>query len=239
MTARRLGILVATALIALVLAVAMRGPTTSPPRAPGEREALARELLSGVHVSTSVLDSSLVATKALVDFLPENDVRLVLVRIVDDLELDVGIGADQAITFSEPPGFCLIGPFHNPLDAGLWSPCWGAPEIGQLLAAQLEADTGGHAVLPAGRVIRVAAALRRVAGRCDYPPGRWLLRVEANPLVDGSPMGARPLVDVAFEVPYLGAGALRFIPVNSQRYCGIANAVYREQGEPALASASP
>lgn len=237
--ARRLGILVVIALIALVVALALRAASGSRPRTAAEREVLAQELVSGIRVSTNVAGSSLAATKALVDFLPENDVRLVLVRIVDDVDLELRIHADQTVAFGEPPGFCLIGPFSAPDDAGLWSPCWGAPEIGELVVAQLAADGAGHIVIPAGREIRVAATIRRVGGRCDYPPGQWVLRVDVEPLVDGTPMGLRPLADSAFEVPYLGTGPLPFIPVGSQRYCGLANVVYRDQGEPEVASPSP
>jgi hypothetical protein len=239
MAARRVGILVGSALVVLILALALRGPTDSVPRTPEGREALAQQLLAGIRVSTTLTGSSLAATKALVDFLPENDVRLVLVRIVDEVDLELRIETDREVTFSESPRICLIGPFAAPDDGGFSSPCWGAPEIGELVATQLAADAAGHAVLPRDRVIRIAATVQRVGGRCDYPPGQWLLRVEADPLVDGVPMGARRLPDVVFEVPYLGTGPLPFIPVSAMRYCGLANVVYREQGEPEVASPAP
>lgn len=239
MAARRLGILVVSALVVLVLALVLRRVTDSVPRTADGREALAQRQLGGIRVSTTLTDSSLAATKALVDFLPENDVRLVVVRIVDEIDLELRIEADSEVTFSESPRICLIGPFSAPDDGGFSSPCWGAPEVGELVVAELAANAAGHAVLPRDRVIRIAATVQRVGGRCDYPPGQWILRVEANPLVDGVPMGARRLPDAAFEVPYLGTGALPFIPVSAMRYCGLANVVYREQGEPEVASPSP
>jgi len=239
MAARRLALLVISALLLLVLAVVLGSLASSKPRTAAEREALAQELMLGITVSASLSDSTLAATKALVDFLPENDVRLVLVRIVDDLGLELRIETSQTVTFSEPPSFCLIGPFSAPDDAGLSSPCWGAPDLGELVGARLEADAAGHTVLPAGRVITLRASIGRVRGRCDYPPGQWVLRVAGEPIVDGRPMGARRLPEVAFDVPHLGTGQLPFIPVSAMSYCGLANAVYREQGEPEVASPSP
>lgn len=239
MAARRIGILVVSALVVLVLALALRDRPDSVPHTAEERETLAQQQLAAIRISTTLTGSSMAATKALVDFLPENDVRLVFVRIVDEIDLELRIETDGELTFSEPPRICLIGPFSAPDDGGFSSPCWGAPEVGELVVAQLGADAAGHAVLPRDRVIKIAATVQRVGGRCDYPPGQWLLRVEADPLVDGVPMGARRLPDVAFEVPYLGTGPLPFIPVSAMRYCGLANVVYREQGEPEVASPSP
>jgi hypothetical protein len=239
MAARRLAILGTSALLVLVLALALGGLTSSRPRTAAEREALAQELVSGISVSARLSDSSLSATKALVDFLPENDVRLVLVRIVDDLDLVLRIETSEDVTFSEPPGFCLIGPFAAPDDAGLSSPCWGAPDLGELVGGRLEVDAAGHAMLPAGRVITLEASIGRVRGRCDYPPGQWVVRVEGAPIVDGRSMDTRRFAEVAFDVPYLGTGQLPFIPVCARSYCGLANVVYREQGEPEVASPSP
>ncbi len=237
--AQRLRILTVSALIVLVFGVALWGKLGPRPLSPEEREVAAQELVSGIQVSTKVSGSSLVATKALVDFLTADDVRLVLVRIVDGIDLEIRVETDHAVAFSEPPRFCLIGPFSAPDDGGFSSPCWGAPEIGELLAAQLPADGAGHAMFPAGRVIMLSATIRRVDRRCDYPAGRWALQVEANPLVDGTPMGVRQLAEIGFDVPYAGTGPLAFLPVSTTRYCGLANVVYKVQGEPELASPSP
>jgi hypothetical protein len=239
MATRRLGILLGSALVLIAIGVALWAAAGTRSLTAAERDAVAKELISGIRISTNVSDTSLAATKALVDFLPENDVRLVRVRIVDDLDLDLRIETDHAVALSALPSFCLVGPYSAPDDGGFSSPCWGAPEIGERLVAQLNADSAGHAVLPAGRAITIALRLSRVEGRCDYPPGRWLLRVEVDPVVGETPMGARALPDVAFDVPYLGTGPLQFIPVNAMRYCGLANVVYREQGEPEVASPTP
>ena len=217
-------------------AVGHPGPAAAQRR---QREVAARELLSGIRISTNVAGSTLAASKALVDYLPENDVRLVLVRIVDDVHLEIHIQTQQAVAFSEPPSLCLIGPFSAPQDAGYESGCWGTPDIGELLEAELPTDGAGHAMFPAGPAIVLAATVQRGGLRCDYPPGRWLLVVEANPVVDGTPMGARQVAEIGFDIPWSSSGPLPFLPVKTVAYCGSANVVYKEQGEPQIASPSP
>jgi len=236
---RRLSIVAFSALVVVVFGLVLWGIEVRPPRSAAEREVAARELVSRIRISTNVLGSTLAASKALVDLLPENDVRLVLVRIVDDLDLEVNIQTDEAIAFREPPSFCLIGPFSAPDDAGYTSPCWGTPDLGELLAAQLPTDGAGNTMFPAGSAVVLPATVNRGGLRCDYPPGRWLLVVKANPLVDGTPTGARQLAEIGFDISWSGTGPLPFLPVRTVAYCGSANVVYREQGEPQIASPSP
>lgn len=240
--AGRRGLLVAAAIGALGVLVAglvLWATKAPPPRTAAERQAAATELLAGIRISTEVSDSALAASKALVDFLAEDDVRLVRVRVVDELNLEVEIEATQSVAFKDPPTFCLIGPFAAPDDAGYSSPCWGTPEVGALLAAQLPTDDAGHPAFRAGKPMVLSATVERGGQRCDYPPGPWLLRIEADLLVDGIPTGARQLAEVAFDVPWSTTDRLPFLPVSTVAYCGLANTVYREQGEPAIASASP
>jgi len=235
---RRGPLVLVSALVVLILAVVLWATRAPPPRSAEERDAAATELLAGIRISTHISGSSLAASKALVDFLAEDDVRLVLVRVVDELNLEVQIETSQAVAFKDPPTFCLIGPFAAPDDAGYSSPCWGTPEVGALLAAQLPVDDGGHPTFPAGEPMVLSATVQRGGQRCDYPPGRWLLRVEADPLVDGVPTGSRQLAEVAFDVRWSKTDRLPFLPVSTVAYCGLANTVYREQGEPAIASPS-
>ena len=235
---RRGPLVLVSALVVLILAVVLWATRAPPPRSAEERDAAATELLAGIRISTHISGSSLAASKALVDFLAEDDVRLVLVRVVDELNLEVQIETSQAVAFKDPPTFCLIGPFAAPDDAGYSSPCWGTPEVGALLAAQLPVDGAGHPTFPAGEPMVLSATVQRGGQRCDYPPGRWLLRVEADPLVDGVPTGARQLAEMAFDVPWSKTDRLPFLPVSTVAYCGLANTVYREQGEPAIASPS-
>jgi hypothetical protein len=228
-----------SALVVVVLAVALWATRPSPPRSAAERQAAATELLTGIRISTTVSGSDLAASKALVDFLAENDVRLVLVRVVDELNLEVHIETNQAVAFKDAPSFCLIGPFAAPDDAGYSSPCWGTPETEARFAAQLPVDDAGHPTFPAGEPIVLSATVQRGGPRCDYPPGSWLLRVEADPLIDGLATGARQLAEVGFDVPWSRSDRLPSLPVSTVAYCGLANTVYREQGEPAIASSSP
>jgi hypothetical protein len=134
------------------------------------------------------------------------------------------------VSFATPLRLCLVGPDSAPDDAGLEEPCWGEPDLETLDAARLPTDGAGHPLLAAARPLTITADLRRGDVRCDYPPGRWVLEIKADPIVDGTPAGARYLPDVAVEVPFDRSQAL---PVVARaRYCGLASRVYREQGEP-------
>lgn len=239
---RGLGVTLLGTVIVLVLGLVvwrMQAPGPhSAPRTAAEREVAANELLSEIRMSAHVSGSSLAASKALVDYLAQNDVRLVLVRIVDNLDLEIHIEAPRALAFREPPSLCLIGPFSAPDDAGYASPCWGTPDIGELVAGQLPVDGAGHAMFPADREIVLTATVDRGGTRCDYPPGRWLLVVKADPLMDGAAVGARQLAELSFDIPW-ASGPLPLLPVREVAYCGSANVVYRQQGEPQIASSSP
>jgi hypothetical protein len=103
----------------------------------------------------------------------------------------------------------------------------------------LPTDGAGLALFPADRVLALSATLQRGGPRCDYPPGRWLLVVQADPLVDGTPMGTRQLAEIGFDIPWSSSDQLPFLPVPTVAYCGSANVIYREQGEPLIASPSP
>jgi len=132
------------------------------------------------------------------------------------------------------PRVCLVGPYSAPDDAGLTDPCWGEPDLVELLAAQL--NGAGSPVLEPGQPVVVSATLRRGDVRCDYPPGEWRLQLVAEPLVDGQSAGALTVPDVVVRVPFDPATALALLPPDRTRYCGLATVVYQEQGEPPLAS---
>lgn len=206
------------------------------PRSPEQRLEAAKELVAAVHVSATVDASSLVATNAIADFGIDEGIRLVRVRIVNELRVSIRIEADHDIALAEPARLCLVGPYSAPDDAGLSDPCWGSPDLGELLAAQLESDAAGHPILREDRPILVAASLVRGDARCDYPPGEWHVEVVLNPLVDGSPVGDLYPPHVTLDVPLERADAPPLAEVLEDRYCGLASAVYREQGEPPVAS---
>ncbi len=152
-------------------------------------------------------------------------------RIVDGLHLKVSIEAPASITLARPPKVCLVGPYSAPDDAGLSDRCWGDPDVGALLAAQLPTDASGHSQIPAEQPIDVDAALERGDVRCDYPPGEWTLEVALEPLVDGTSAGPIDLPPVTIEVPWQTSQPIP-LRLFGTRYCGLANSVYRDQGEP-------
>ena len=55
------------------------------------------------------------------------------------------------------------------------------------------------------------------------------------PLIDGSAVDPVDLPVVTIDVPYQNPAPLPFIPINQSRYCGLADAVFQQQGEPAVA----
>jgi hypothetical protein len=216
--------------IAVLAGVGLGAWLASRPRSPEQREAAARELLSGVHVSATVAGSSLAAAHAIADFGLNEGVRLVRVRIVEGLSLELRIDATHPVALAAAPLFCLVGPFSAPDDAGLSDRCWGEPNLGVVVAGGLPTDQAGHPMFPADAPATLSATLQRGDVRCDYPPGKWVLEVKVDPLLDGTAMGARYLPDVGFEVPFATPAPLTLLA--QTRYCGLASVVYREQGEP-------
>jgi len=215
--------------IGVVLVAAVSTCAAPHPRSPEEREAVAGELLASIKVSGIVVASRFAATYAIADSIEEG-IRRVRVRIVDKLDLELRIEARHGVAFGEAPRFCLVGPFSAPDDAGLSDRCWGTPDLGALVAARLPVDAAGHPTFPGGQPVIVPAQLERGDVRCDYPPGEWVLEIKADPVVDGSSVGARYLPHVRLDIPFASAGPL---PVYDRgRYCGLAGAASRDEGEP-------
>jgi hypothetical protein len=225
--ARSVAIVVALAIVAAVVLWAWAGTR---PRSPEQREAAARELISGIHVSATVASSSLAAADAIADFGLQEGIRLVRVRIVERLDLELRIESVRTVSFAEPPLFCLVGPFSAPDDAGLSDRCWGDPDLTVVVARGLSHDTTGRPMFVADAPVTVSATLQRGDVRCDYPAGTWVLEIKADPLVDGTAMGGRYLPEISFEVPFATPAPLTLLV--ETRYCGLASVVYREQGEP-------
>jgi hypothetical protein len=209
------------------------GPAPVP--SPSRHAADLDDLVAGVRVSVDVADSSLLATEAVADFGIEEGVRMVRVRIVDELDLDIRIETTETLTLAGPPRVCLVGPYSAPDDAGLSDRCWGEPDLGGLLAQRLTTDPTGHPMLLAGQPIVLSGGLQRGTVRCDYPPGAWQLEVTLEPLLDGSSSGRIELPPVGIGVPYLVADPLRLVLLDT-RYCGLATVVFRDQGEPPVAT---
>jgi hypothetical protein len=198
---------------------------------PVNREAAIRATLEAVHVSVLVGGSTLAIATAISDTL-EGGVHLRRVRIVDELRLELRIEADRLVTLAGTPRVCLVWPSSAPDDAGLSDRCWGDPDIGAIAAAKLAVDDTGRATFDPAVPVTVALTLSRGETRCDYPPGEWHAELTVDPVVDGAPAGQHDVPFATFNVPYLGATIVRDLSSASTRFCGLANSVYRDQGEP-------
>ncbi len=219
-------------LLLLLVVIAGVAAWATQPRTPQQRAELAGQLAAAIHVTATVKGSSLLATNAIADFGISSGIRLVRVRIVDELQVDVRIDTAKDITFAAPPRLCLVGPYSAPDDAGLTDRCWGEPDVTALFAAQLTTDGGGRSMLTTAMPIAISVTLHRGTTRCDYPPGTWQLELTMDPLIDGASSGNREPPAVNLEVPFAGTEALTL--VTDSRYCGLAETIYRDQGEPAV-----
>ena len=198
------------------------------------RPATGGELFDGIEVSATAGESSLGATQAIADFGVEEGVRMVPVRIVEDLVLAIELSAARDVTFTEPPRFCLTGPFWNPLDAGLSDRCWGDPDVNDSLRAAMPADPSGTVTLRAGSPVVLRVPIARGDERCDYPPGDWILEVDAEPVIDGQAQPRQEIAEVPIAIPWDVDGALPWHDNSDTRFCSFTAAVYNRQGEPLI-----
>jgi len=229
--------LVAVAVVAVAVATVLATWTLTRPRSPEERFAAARELASRITVTAVVEDSSLLGGRAIADFGVGNEVRLVRVRIVDQLRLSVRLVSDVDVELATALTACLVGPYSAPDDAGLSVPCWGEPDLGGALATRLSTGATGHPALLTARPVDVTVELSRGDARCDYAPGRWRLEVSVEPIVDGASAGEIDLPTVDVAIPFSPDDVV--IEVRDSRYCGLAETIFKEQGEPVTATPRP
>jgi hypothetical protein len=223
------------ALLAIVAALAVVGLAGSAMWAwSALRPATADELFQGIEVTAAVDESTLGATQAIADFGLEEGVRMVPVRIVEDIVLDLQLEADRDVTFAAPPRLCLTGPFWNPLDAGLSDRCWGDPDINEALREAMPADPAGTATLRAGSPVSLRVPIARGDERCDYPPGDWLLEVDAEPVIGGQVLPRTDITKAPVTIPWDVEGALPWHDNSDTRFCSFTAAVYARQGEPTI-----
>jgi hypothetical protein len=83
----------------------------------------------------------------------------------------------------------------------------------------------------------VAIELSRGEARCDYAPGQWRLEVSVEPIVDGASAGLIDLPTVEIAIPFSPDDVV--IEVRPSRYCGLAETIFKEQGEPATSTPRP
>lgn len=208
--------------------------TVGPEPSLGDPEEAALALVRGVTVEATVTDTALVAGGATADFGVEEGLRRVVVRLVDEMDVEVVISSDADLVLADPPGLCLVGPFWNPLDAGLSDRCWGTPDLGQVASDQLEPGPDGRFTIAADAPATVGATLARGHERCDYAPGSWTLEVTLRPVVGDAVFGPIRTPDVQVEVPFDAEEPLDLLPRSDVRLCSYAAAVVRRQGEPEL-----
>jgi hypothetical protein len=197
-----------------------------------ERAATADSMAAAIEATVSVHDSRLLAARAIADFGVGGDVRLVLVRIVDELTIEIRIESSLDLQLAAPIRACLVGPDPAPDDAGLEDRCWGEGQQGDRLDLELARDDAGRHLLLAGVRSTHTIEVGRGDLRCDYAPGPWRLELIVDPIVAGEPAGPRYAPDATFDIPYDAAEPLRL--VEERRYCGLASKIIREQGEPAI-----
>ncbi len=210
--------------IALVLGgVLVLGASPGPGVTPGGSDAVLRAMVIPSGPAT------LVSATAVTDSL-DTGISLVRVRIVDTLDVGITLTSESGITLAGPPVLCLHWVDAAPDDAGLESPCWGTPDPSSEIAALMARDDGTWGLDAAGAVA-VHAQAARVSGRCDYPPGAWVLQVTLVPSVDG--VAQEPTyIRAPFEVAYDPTEVPERLGPTETRFCGLATEVIREQGAP-------
>lgn len=171
--------------------------------------------------------ATLASAAAFADSL-DTGISLVRVRIVDTLDVAITIMSEPGISLAEPPVVCLAWVDAAPDDAGLESPCWGTPDPSSELAGMMARGDGTLGLEPM-RGVAVHAQMTRGDGRCDYPPGDWVLQVKVVPLVDGVAQ-APVYVMEPFEVTYDPSEVPERLPLTETRFCGLASEVVRVQG---------
>ncbi|MEP7158964.1 MAG: hypothetical protein ABI797_06020, partial [Chloroflexota bacterium] len=222
----------------LVATVALAaGLSQTAGRTPSQRDDIADGLMSDISVSATAHPLSLLAAHALFDpGVGQGGTRLVKVRVIERLQVDLNIATEQDIVFGAPPRLCLVGADSAPDDAGLEDPCWGSPDLSGFLVDRLSRDSYGHLLLPGGRPISFSALLWRGDARCDYAPGDWTLSLAGYPVVDGYHLGLKYAQEVPLEIAAPPHGPLRLLRPDRSRYCGLATRVHLEQGEPDILS---
>lgn len=208
--------------------------SVSPEPSLGDPDETALALVRGVTAEATVTDTALVAAGATADFGIEEGLRRVVVRVIDEMHVEVVIASSADLVLAEPPGLCLVGPFWNPLDAGLSDRCWGTPDLGQVAAEAWPTDSKGRTILAAGSPVTVAAQVARGDERCDYAPGTWTLEISVRPVVGDAAFGPIRTPDVQVRVPFDAEEALDLLPRSDVRMCSYPAAVVNRQGEPEL-----
>jgi hypothetical protein len=193
--------------------------------------AVAAEPHAGLRIQADISDTKLAAAGAITDDL-EAGVRRVLVRVVDEMDLEIRFEATRPMTLFQPLSLCLVGPYAAPDDAGLSDRCWGEPDVGAVVASAMGSDAGRPIRLEPGDTVVVETTIARGHERCDYPPGDCRLEIAFDPPGPAGQPDDVVFEDVPLEVPWATIEPLPLLDPRDSRYCGLAGAVLRDQGEP-------
>ena len=211
------------------------GASPGPGEAPTAATSAPMPVASGppvdLHASITVSRASFATAAAFADSL-DTGIKLVRVRIVDQMDTRIELRTEDGLTLADAPVVCIHWRDAAPDDAGLESPCWGHPDPTETLL--MLSDDDGPFVLGPGESIVATSTMSRGAARCDYPPGEWILRVTLVPITDGLP-GEPSYVRVPFDVPYDPHEVLPAMPLDETRFCGLASEVIVQQGTPPTA----
>jgi hypothetical protein len=196
--------------------------------------ASASDPLPPVEVTVSVQDARLAATGMAADAGLEDGIHFVNLRYVTQLDVAVRLVAEDEIVLAGPPRVCLVGPFWNPVDAGLSDRCWGEPHLSDLVSELLPMNSDGNAIVPGGEPIEISLTVARGNVRCDYPPGEWDLEVAFEPLIDGVAQPRTYLQDTPVHVAYDAAQVLPYVSPAETRFCSYAGTIHGLQGAPGI-----
>ena len=98
----------------------------------------------------------------------------------------------------------------------------------------MPADASGAVTLRAASPVVLRVPLTRGDERCDYPPGDWLLEVDAEPVLDGTVQPRQDIAAVPLTLPWDVPDALPWRDNSDTRFCSFTAAVYTRQGEPQI-----
>jgi hypothetical protein len=176
---------------------------------------VAEDLPGHAQVNARILDSS-------VGLAQLGSIR---VRVVQHIELEVTISSDVDASLNENPQVCLW--------TRLWNhrgdPCWGQPDLGELLGGQLRTDPSGPPRLLAGRPLAIRVSLDRDPDGCDFPPGEWLFDFIAHSAGAG---GNDVTVQVRLDIPMAGGSGTFTGELVGVDLCADPDVVVELQGQP-------
>ena len=154
------------------------------PQTPEQRLQRAEELAASVRVAATVTGSSLLAARAIADFGVGGEVRLVRVRILETMHLQLQLETTWTSCSAAHPGSVSSGRTRHRTTPGSAIGA-GVTRTWPPSGRHVGADANGRVTLHRGEPIEFAVDLRRGDSRCDYAPGTWGIELWLAPVIDG------------------------------------------------------